>query len=113
MKEAEVDSAKREITIGGIATAKGSIYVRRSAGGEMNVTRLLPAGAELTGPAGAIRARMEPGRKKPAEKPWGITVRETVIDRYSVRFEDRTTDPPVKIALDRLRLKVENIDHRR
>jgi len=83
--------------------------VRRSAGGETNVTRLLPAGAQMTGLAGAIRARVEPGKKKPAEKPWGITVRETVLDRYSVRFEDRTTDPPVEVALDRLRLKAENI----
>ena len=41
--------------------------------------------------------------------PWGITIKETVVDRYSVKFEDRTTDPPVEIALDRLRLKAENI----
>ena len=109
VKEAEVDSVKREITIGGFATARGLVSVRRSAGGETNVTRLLPASAELTGPAGAIRARMKPEGKKSAEKPWGITVKETVVDRYSVKFEDRSTDPPVEIALDRLRLKVENI----
>ena len=41
--------------------------------------------------------------------PWGITIKDTVVDRYSVKFEDRTTDPPVEIALDRLRLKAENI----
>ena len=109
VKETEVDLPKKQITIGGIATAKGSISVRRSADGEMNVTRLLPSGAELAGPAGAIRARMEPEGKKPAENPWGITVKETVIDRYSVRFEDRTTDPPVAVDLEQLRLKVENI----
>ena len=110
MKEGEVDLGKKEITIGGVSTTKGSVSVRRSADGETNVTRLLPAGAELTGPAGAIRARMEPEEKKPSEKPWGITIRETFVDRYSVKFEDRTTDPPVEIALDRLRLKAENIE---
>jgi len=52
---------------------------------------------------------VEPEKEKPAEKPWGITVRETVFDRYSVRFEDRTTDPPVEIDLGRLRLRAENI----
>ncbi len=109
MKEGEVDLGKKEITIGGVSTTKGSVSVRRSADGEMNVTRLLPTGVQMTGPAGAIRARMESGEKKPAEKPWGITIRETVVDRYSVKFEDRTTDPPVEIALDRLRLKAENI----
>ena len=109
LKEGEVDLGKKEITIGGVSTTKGSVSVRRSADGETNVTRLLPAGVQMTGPAGAIRARMESEEKKPAEKPWGITIRETVVDRYSVRFEDRTTDPPVEIALDRLRLKAENI----
>ena len=110
MKDGEVDLGKKEITIGGVSTTKGSVSVRRSADGETNVTRLLPDGAQMTGAAGAIRARMESGEKKPAEKPWGITIRNTVVDRYTVRFEDRTTDPPVEIALDRLRLKAENIE---
>ncbi|TFH30457.1 MAG: DUF748 domain-containing protein, partial [Deltaproteobacteria bacterium] len=109
MKEGEVDLGKKEITIGGVSTFKGSVSVRRSAGGEMNVTRLLPAGVDSTGPAGAIGARMRSEEKKPAEKPWGITVKETIVDRYSVRFEDRSTEPPVEIELDRLRLKLENI----
>lgn len=108
MKEGEVDLGKKEITIGQVSTAKGSVSVRRSAGGETNVTRLLPAGVQSTGPAGAIRARIGPDEEKPAEKPWGITVKETIVDRYSVSFRDRTTDPPVEIDLDRLRLKVEN-----
>ncbi len=109
MKEGEVDLGKKEITIGQVSTAKGSVSVRRSAGGETNVTRLLPAGVQSTGPAGAIGARMGPDEEKPTEKPWGITVKETIVDRYSVSFQDRTTDPPVEIDLDRLRLKVENI----
>ncbi|HEX2720414.1 MAG TPA: DUF748 domain-containing protein, partial [Candidatus Deferrimicrobium sp.] len=60
-------------------------------------------------PAAAKGARMKSGGKTPEEPAWGITIKETVIDRYSVRFEDRSTDPPVEIALDRLRLKAENI----
>jgi len=109
LKEGELDLGKKEITIGQVSTAKGSVSVRRSPGGETNVTRLLPAGVQSTGPAGAIRARMGPDEEKPAEKPWGITIKETIVDRYSVSFRDRTTDPPVEIDLDRLRLKVENI----
>ena len=107
--EGEVDLGKKEIVIGKLSTAKGSVSVRRSADGETNVARLLPAGVESTGPAGAIRTRMRPDEEKPAEKPWGITIKETVVDRYSVSFQDRSTDPPVEIELDRLRLKVENI----
>ena len=94
VKDAEVDPVKKEVTIGGIATAKGSVAVRRSADGGMNVARLAPDGGQAAAPA---------------EKPWRIVIKETVVDRYSVRFEDRATDPPVEIALDRLRLKAENI----
>ena len=109
VKDAEVDPVKKEITIGGIATAKGSVAVRRSSGGKTNVSRLVPDDGQSAGPAGAKDPRTKPGGKKPAEKPWRITIKETVLDRYAVRFEDHTTDPPVEIALDRLRLKAENI----
>jgi hypothetical protein len=109
LKEAEVDSVKRQITIGGIATTKGSVSVRRSAGGETNVARLVLDDARSAEPPGAKGAPISSGGKKPSEEPWGITIKETVVDRYSVKFEDRTTDPPVEIALDRLRLKAENI----
>ncbi|MBP2677177.1 MAG: uncharacterized protein H6Q82_242 [Deltaproteobacteria bacterium] len=109
LKEGEVDSVKRQITIGGIATAKGSVSVRRSAGGETNVTRLVPGDGQSTEPAAVKGTRMKSGGGNPAEQPWGITIKEAVVDRYSVKFEDRTTDPPVEIALDRLRLKAENI----
>jgi uncharacterized protein involved in outer membrane biogenesis len=109
VKEAEVDPGRKQITIGGVATSKGSVAVRRSAGGETNVARLVPDDAQSAELTGAKGARTKSGAKKPAEKPWGVTIKETVVDRYSVRFEDRTTDPPVEIALDRIRLKAENI----
>jgi len=109
LKEAEVDLAKRRITIGGIATAKGTVAVRRSADGKTNVARLVPDEGESAEPAASKEARTKPGGKTTAEPRWGITIKEAVIDRYTVRFEDRTTEPPVEIALDRLRLKAENI----
>ena len=49
VKDAEVDPVKKEITIGGIATAKGSVDVRRSAGGGMNVSRLVPDDGQSAG----------------------------------------------------------------
>jgi len=109
VKDAEVDPVAKEITIGGIATAKGSVAVRRSADGGMNVSRLVPDDGPAASPAGAAVPGAKSGGKKPAEKPWRIVIKEAVVDRYSVRFEDRATDPPVEIALDRLRLKAENI----
>jgi uncharacterized protein involved in outer membrane biogenesis len=109
LKEAEVDTVKRQISIGGIATARGSVAVRRSAGGKTNVARLVPDEGQSAEPTGEKGARVKPGGENPTAQPWGITIKDTVFDRYSVRFEDRTTDPPVEIALDRIRLKAENI----
>ncbi|MGZ8474397.1 MAG: DUF748 domain-containing protein, partial [Candidatus Deferrimicrobiaceae bacterium] len=109
LKGAEVDPVTKRITIGGISTSKGSVSVRRSAGGETNVLRLVPGDGRSAEPPGVKGAPIISGGKKPAEVAWGITIKEAVVDRYSVRFEDRTTDPPVEIDLDRLRLKAENI----
>ena len=61
LKEAEVDPAKRQITIGGIATTKGSVTVRRSAGGETNVARLLPDDGRSSEPPDAKGTRMKSG----------------------------------------------------
>ncbi len=109
VKEAEIDPVKKRITIGGIATANGSVAVRRSPGGETNLARLVQDDAQSGEPTGAKGSMAKSGGKRPASMPWGITIKETVVDGYSVRFEDRATDPPVEIALDRLRLKAENI----
>ncbi|MGB7630366.1 MAG: DUF748 domain-containing protein, partial [Candidatus Deferrimicrobium sp.] len=110
LKDAEVDPGKKEIVVGEVATAKGTVAVRRSAVGEMNISRLVPGEnhpvelADAKGPAGNPSAG-----SRSAERPWKITIKKTIVDRYAVRFEDRTTDPPVEVALDRLRLGAENI----
>ena len=109
VKDAEVDLVKKEIAIGGIATANGSVAVRRSTGGVTNVSRLVPDDGQSGESTGAKDPRVISRGKTPAGKPWRIAIKEAVVDRYSVRFEDRTTDPPVEIALDRLRLKAESI----
>jgi uncharacterized protein involved in outer membrane biogenesis len=110
LKDAEVDPGKKEIVVGEVATAKGTVAVRRSAGGETNVARLVAEERHAEETAGAkVPAGKPSAGKGPAEQPWKITIKKTIVDRYAVRFEDRTTDPPVEIALDRLRLKAENI----
>ncbi|MBW6502751.1 DUF748 domain-containing protein [bacterium] len=110
LKEGAVDPGRKEIVIGEIATEKGTVAIRRTATGETNVTRLLAEDTVSAEPAAANRPAGEPaGGKGPVGPPWRITIRKTVVDRYSVRLEDRTTDPPVEIALDRLRLKAENV----
>jgi len=38
-----------------------------------------------------------------------VTLRASKVERYAVRFEDRSTDPPVELSLDRIRLRAENV----
>ncbi|HLN91069.1 MAG TPA: DUF748 domain-containing protein, partial [Patescibacteria group bacterium] len=109
-KDAEVDPGKREIVVGEVATAKGTVAVRRSTGGETNVARLVPEGSPTAVPVDAKGTAGKPSSGKgSAEQPWKVTIKKTIMNRYAVRFEDRTTAPPVEIALDRLRLTAENI----
>lgn len=110
LKDAEVDPGKKEIVVGEVAAAKGTVAVRRSAGGETNVARLVPEERLPAEPPGTKDPAGKPSAGKgPAEHPWKITIKKTIVDQYAVRFEDRTMDPPVTIALERLRLSAENI----
>ena len=110
LKDTEVDPGGKEIRIGEVGTAKGTVVVRRSAGGETNVARLVPEGSPPAEAVGAKGSARKPSvGEGPEEKPWKVAITKTIVDRYAVRFEDRTTDPPVEIALDRLRLSAENI----
>ncbi|MBP2676318.1 MAG: ATPase involved in pili bisis [Deltaproteobacteria bacterium] len=110
LKDAVVDPGKKEIVVGEVATAKGTVAVRRSAVGGMNIARLVPGERPPKESADAKRAAAKPpAGNGAAERPWKIAIKKTIVDRYAVRFEDRTTDPPVELALDRLRLGVENI----
>ena len=112
LKDAEVDPGKKEIVVGEVATAKGTVAVRRSTGGVVNIARLVPEGT----PAGPVAAKPPPANppaKGKADRPWVFKVKRASVDRYAVRFEDRTTDPPVEIALDRLQLRAENATNER
>jgi len=110
LKDAEVDPGKKEVVVGEVATAKGTVAVRRSGGGETNVAHLVTEERHPEETAGEKRPAEKPSAGKgPAVQPWKITIKQTIVDRYAVRFEDRTTETPVTIALDRLRLSAENI----
>ncbi|MBP2685262.1 MAG: hypothetical protein H6Q81_167 [Deltaproteobacteria bacterium] len=110
VKDAEVDPGRKEVVVGEIATAKGTVAVRRSVGAGTNIARLVPEGSHPAKPADAKEpAGIPSGGKAPTAQPWRVTIKKTVVNGYAVRFEDRTTAPPVEIVLDRFRLAAENI----
>lgn len=109
VKEGSIDPDRREIVVGEAATERGTVTVRRGTDGAMNVARLLAVETSAGGAATSGPTAGNAAGKPSTGKPWRITLRSAAIDRYAVRFEDRTTDPPVALSLDRLRLRAENL----
>ncbi len=107
VRDAALDLGRREVEVGDFATRKGVLSVRRGAGGRLNVEELLAETGQPAPPAKASPPEAPTGGA--AGKPWVFTLKRGEIDRYSVKYQDRTTDPPVEIALDRLRLKARNL----
>jgi hypothetical protein len=103
---AEIDIDRRQLVVGEVATAGGSVAIRRTADGELNVARLLPDKATPPTPFGLLR-KGETGRGEP-QPLWVGTLKNVAVDRYAVRFGDLSTDPPVDLQFDRIRLRTEN-----
>ncbi|HEX9191486.1 MAG TPA: DUF748 domain-containing protein, partial [Candidatus Deferrimicrobiaceae bacterium] len=104
---ADIDIDRRQVVVEEIATTKGSLVLRRSAAGELNVARLLPDATPPPTPFGLLR-KGEAGREE-SEKVWVATLKKVAVDRYAVRFGDLSTDPPVDLSFDRIRFRAENV----
>jgi hypothetical protein len=107
MTAADIDVDGKQVVVGEIATSKGSLALRRSADGELNVTRLLPEATRTPTPFGVLR-KGEAGKGEPG-KAWVATLKKVAVDRYAVRLRDLSTDPPVELPFDRIRLRAENV----
>jgi uncharacterized protein involved in outer membrane biogenesis len=106
VKDTELDLAKKEVKIGSFTTEKGDIYVKRLRNGDLNLLTLLPPEPTPSNPVKKPEAKGKPGE---TEKPWVISLRQILIDNYTVRVEDQTTRVPASLALQKLRLKGENL----
>ncbi|MGE5247397.1 MAG: DUF748 domain-containing protein [Verrucomicrobiota bacterium] len=107
VRDAALDLGKKEVEVGDFATRKGVLSVRRGTGGRLNVEQLLGETGQAAPPAKASPPEAPAGGAP--GKPWVVTLKRGEIDRYSVKYEDRTTDPPVEISLDQLRLQARDL----
>jgi uncharacterized protein involved in outer membrane biogenesis len=108
--ETDVDVTKRELKIGNVSTEKGELFVKRLSNGDVNIFNLTPtAPAPKESPAPAQpKSKTEEKAIEPS-KPWLVSLRQVLLDRYAVRVEDRTTPDPVTLTIQDLRLRGENI----
>ena len=106
IKEAELNLTKRELTLGSLSTEKGELLVKRSNNGDVNLLTLTPPASAAEKPPKISKAGKTP--VKP-EKPWLISLKQMLVDKYTIRVNDRTAPEPVTLIAQNLRLKGENI----
>jgi hypothetical protein len=106
IKETGLNLTKRELNIGAFSSSKGELFVKRLANGDINVLTLMPPASSPQGPSkgpGAKEMPMEPA------KPWLVSLKQLLIDKYSVQMVDQTTSAPVTSTVQDLRITGENI----
>jgi hypothetical protein len=108
VKETELDLARREIKVGSLSTEKGEIHVKRMRSGDVNLLKLFP---QEPGPAGQPKKAEAAGAAKPGEplKPWVFSLRQVLLDNYTVQVEDQTTRTPTSLIVQKLMLKGEGL----
>lgn len=104
--EAGLDLTKRTVEIGSFSSEKGEVAAKRSGDGQIDLLSLTPRGSE----PGEYR-RAPGATQKPARPgaPWTFTLRRVLVDKYTIRIEDRTTRAPVRLTVRNLRLKGSDI----
>jgi hypothetical protein len=106
IKETDLNLTKRELKIGNFSTENGALLVKRSRNGDVNLLTLTPPASATEKPLKKAKAGEKPGGP---EKPWLISLKQMLVDKYTVRVEDQTTPEPVTLIAQNLRVRGENI----
>jgi uncharacterized protein involved in outer membrane biogenesis len=93
-----VDSAQRSVRLGSLKLASPAFSVKRNARGEIDLASLLPAGK--TDKAGKASP------KEALATPWRFALGEASVEAGSLRMEDQSRKPALKLALNPLALTV-------
>lgn len=112
VKDTAIDMTKKEVVIGGIATQKGDIKIKRMKDGSLNFSSLV-----ATSPAAGAGSASSPKKPEPAskdkkavaERPWLVRLKKFTADNYNVAFEDLVPAQSVSVSADRINVKAENI----
>ena len=105
VRNTDIDLGKRTLTIGEVSTRDGQVRVKRGADGTVNLASLLPPAAPSDGGKAGASAKAKGG----APPDWVVTVAKAAVDRYSVKVEDRTTDPPVVLSAEPIAFAADNL----
>ncbi|MGE0342848.1 MAG: DUF748 domain-containing protein [Porticoccaceae bacterium] len=98
-----LDSSARTIGIAEVAVSGGKIAGTLAPDGQLDLLKLFAAASVAPGSAPPA-----PGLAPPDPKPWLTTLAKASLDGFRVQFTDQGPSPPVELALDPLRVTLEN-----
>jgi hypothetical protein len=105
---AALDLHTREIRLGRVSTADGEMEVQMGEDGQLNLmTAFTPPQTRGVEAPVSIDAQSAPPPQ------WQVMVPVLEIQNYTLRFQDRQTDPKAAIALDRITLSARDLSTRK
>ncbi len=105
-----VDLSQQDVTVGDLSTEGGTVLVSRSPQGELNLAYLLPRATSAARSAAASPAAAPaPGLPSNPTRPWTVKAGAISVNRYRIQVTDAVPREPVKLDLEDLNLKAENL----
>jgi hypothetical protein len=103
VRNTRLDLARRDVSIGEVSTEGGTILVKRSKDGKLNLQQLFPPSA------GPTTEQVQGGGDAVLEKRWQVKVAKVSVDQYTAILEDEMPEDPATLRTEEVRLKAENL----
>jgi hypothetical protein len=105
VRDTVVDLTKKEMKIGSFSTQNGEVLVKRFKNGDLSLLQLTAP----TIPKEPLGEGESGGKREEPEKPFTISIKQMMVDQYTIRLEDQTPSEPVIIVVQNLKLKAEDL----
>jgi hypothetical protein len=106
VKKTRLDQPTRELVIGEFSTTKGSLVLRRSPEGQLNIQALIA-------PSPVQDSATVQHNATPTEKPWLVTVGKILAEKYAIRLEDQSPTEPASLIAEDISLRANNLTTRK
>jgi uncharacterized protein involved in outer membrane biogenesis len=98
LSNTQVDLAKRKLTLGGVSTKKGIVNCIVDENGALNLATLV-----------AFPEEAAPAETPQDAAPWQVTLKNAVMEDYTVKAKDLSPSEPVDVVLDKIKLTAQDI----
>ncbi|MBS0354713.1 MAG: DUF748 domain-containing protein [Proteobacteria bacterium] len=112
LRDTEVDTATRRVTVGEVLGKATRLAVVRGKDGHFNAEQFAATGDAPVAKAPAAPTRKHgaaPAKKAPAGPDWQVSVKHVALDDWGVRLEDQTLSPSIVFNAEPLAIKVDGL----